>query len=855
MSKKQKLELYRSLLEKKKRRGLKDLFFFNKYIIEQNKERRKNIVPHVHGEWVDWFNNSDTRIKMILVPRSSFKTTFWTVGWVLQKIVQNPDIRILLANATLPNAQQFLGEIKDHIRRNKTFKLLYGNLYDKNLKWSESEIVVPRSPGIRESTVTAMGAGGNLVSRHFDLIVGDDLVNRENSATRYQADKIIDWWKRSLSLLEVSGEFLLIGCLTKDSKVLMGNGTWKDIVDVEVGEKVWSYNVEKRKRIKKEVEAIIPQGKAKVFEVKTAHHSLKATANHPFLTIEGGKNDWKLVWKKVEELKKGDYVLTIKQVFSNYRQRLKEWNGRQMDKDFLWLLGFMFGDGWICRVRKTEKRSESWAVCVSKSVQEWKNKKVCVLLEKYFGRKPYLTLGRYYRLDCNEAGRMFERIGLSNKDTAKTKRVPKWIYKSQPCLKRSFLKGLACADGHEAEAGHEWRIELSNKGLVEDIKYLSLTCGVRPTSIYYRERMIQAPNSPKPIKSKTWSIGLIFYCCNKVENKTIFRGMQWDLKGIRIDKVIEIKSKGEREVFDLTVKDTHNFIAEGFVVHNTRWSYYELYSHIIDNLPEEVDRYIRGVYNEDGSLYFPERFDEKKLDELKKLHGSYIYSSFYLNNPVDEDSALIKESQIKYYGENEEVQQPKDLAVFSACDPAISQSTYADYSTIITVGVDNRDNWFVLEVLREKWAVSELIENLFSVNERFEPESMTLEVIGMAQTLLTLVYREEEERGTYLPLVEIKSRPPIEKERKIRSILQPRFERGKVYIRKDMEDLKEELLKFPKSKHDDIIDALSDIDEIGFKCDTISTEKVEKTNLQRRLEATLKNKKKPYCDPYLGEYV
>jgi len=853
----QNLEEYRQLLLKKRARGLKDLYYFNKFIREEDLEKRKMIVPHVHREWSTWFSESEKRIKCILVPRSCFKSTFFTVGWTLQLLAQNHGNRILIANATLNNAERFSSDIKNNIQKNETYKMLYGDLYAPGLKWTDEEFDVIGKPlGAREPSVTASGVGGNLVSTHFDIILCDDLVNLENSATRLQADKVIDWWKRSLSLLEPTGQMLIIGCLTGDSKVLMADGTWKKIINVKKGEKVWSVDDKTGKRVIKKVEAMIPQGRSKVFEVKTGRHSIEATVNHPFLTITGKSRDWKLVWKKVGELKKGDYVLTAKQVFSDYHRKLKELNNRQVDNDFLWLLGFMFGDGWICKVEKTERRSESWAVCVSKSVKKWKNKKACGLLERYFGRKPYLTPGGYYRLDCNEAGRMFERIGLSNRDTAKTKRIPKWVYKSRPCLKRSFLKGLVCADGCRHKVGYEWRIELSNKKLIQDIKYLALTCGVRPTSIYYRKRMIQAPHSPRPVKSRTWSIGLVFYCYDKVENKTSFRGMQEILAGIRVDKIISIKPKGRKQVFDLTVADTHNFIAEGYVVHNTRWSHYELYSHLQREYSDEIDFYIRSAHRPDGKLYFPERFNEEKLAELKKLHGSYIYSAFYDNNPIDSDAAIIKPSQIKYFTEveteenKERVLLPSNVNIFMAVDPAISQGRKADFTGLIIVAVDQFNNWYVLVAKKERLTVGGMIDALFDFFEAYKPDTISLEVISQGQALLSSVHLEENRREIYLPIVEIKSQPMIKKETRIRSILQPRFERGKIFIKKEQDELEDELIHFPLSEFDDLIDALAQIEDIAYTPG--KTKQKARKRSRSKLVARIRKKNKEMVDEFLG---
>lgn len=189
--------------------GKKDLFYFNKYILKY-----KDIVKGVHGEWQEFKQTSKKKMKLILVPREHFKTSFFTVGETLQDIINNQDIRILIANATLGNAQSFLREIKEHIERNETLRRYYPETtkwVEQSAKWTEKQIILPRKRVSKEPTIEATGVGGNLVSQHYDKIVLDDLVNRENVATRLQADKVIDYFKYCLSLLESDGEILVIG--------------------------------------------------------------------------------------------------------------------------------------------------------------------------------------------------------------------------------------------------------------------------------------------------------------------------------------------------------------------------------------------------------------------------------------------------------------------------------------------------------------------------------------------------------------------------------------------------------------------------------------------------------------------
>ncbi len=64
---------------------------------------------------------------------------------------------------------------------------------------------------VKECTIEAVGIGGSLLGKHFDLIIYDDLVTAENAATADQRSKLSDWYRYSLSLLEPGGEAVVVG--------------------------------------------------------------------------------------------------------------------------------------------------------------------------------------------------------------------------------------------------------------------------------------------------------------------------------------------------------------------------------------------------------------------------------------------------------------------------------------------------------------------------------------------------------------------------------------------------------------------------------------------------------------------
>ena len=108
----------------------------------------------------------------------------------------------MLANATFTNAQKFLRVVKSHFETNEIFRWVFPELIPgPKEKWTESEICVPRTNEVKESSVEAIGVGGTAVGRHFRCIVKDDLVNEDHIISTDQMQKVIDWHKYSASLL------------------------------------------------------------------------------------------------------------------------------------------------------------------------------------------------------------------------------------------------------------------------------------------------------------------------------------------------------------------------------------------------------------------------------------------------------------------------------------------------------------------------------------------------------------------------------------------------------------------------------------------------------------------------------
>jgi predicted phage terminase large subunit-like protein len=155
--------------------------------------------------------SSEQNKSLHLAPRGHGKSTVGDVDFCITKILRNPDIRIMIGSKTQTQAEAFLKEIRTHFEMNEDLIRVFGDL--KSNLWNNGEFTVnTRKRIVKEATVTALGSSGAVVSKHFDLIIGDDLVGFENARTETQRTKLKEWFYSSLyPTLEPDGEIHVLG--------------------------------------------------------------------------------------------------------------------------------------------------------------------------------------------------------------------------------------------------------------------------------------------------------------------------------------------------------------------------------------------------------------------------------------------------------------------------------------------------------------------------------------------------------------------------------------------------------------------------------------------------------------------
>ena len=94
------------------------------------------------------------------------------------------------------------------------------------------------------------------------------------------------------------------------------------------------------------------------------------------------------------------------------------------------------------------------------------------------------------------------------------------------------------------------------------------------------------------------------------------------------------------------------------------------------------------------------------------------------------------------------------------------------------------------------------------MHEKWKFTRIGIESTILYQAVYPFLVEEQQKRNVYLPLTAVKHNG-IAKEIRIRGLL-PRYESGGIFhIENECNDLENELIRFPKSTHDDLSDSLA----------------------------------------------
>jgi phage terminase large subunit-like protein len=223
---------------------------------------------------------------------------------------------------------------------------------------------------------------------------------------------------------------------------------------------------------------------------------------------------------------------------------------------------------------------------------------------------------------------------------------------------------------------------------------------------------------------------------------------------------------------------------------------------------------------EDGKWF---GFDQEVLSVKR---GQYLnqthFRAQYYNDPQDTGSSPFNRSLFQYYEpgylscrNGKWFFKNERLNVFASIDFAYSLGKKSDYTAICIVGVDGRNNYYILEIDRFKSdKISEYFNRILKMHEKWGFRKLRAEV-SSAQLVIVRDLKENYIKPYGLSLAVEEYRPPLKagsKEERIMAALEPKYANRQIwhYQGGNCQVLEEELL-FRNPAHDDAKDSLASV--------------------------------------------
>lgn len=195
---------------------LTDLYYFGSVImgLGDGKKEGKHVLDPKFHKWLAGVICQDRDV-MVLVPRFHLKST-WVKYRVIQRVLQNPNIRIAIYSATGTLVKLMLSDLKRMIQTPLLMKLFpeiippSGKKYSNWEKSTENQLTMRRDPSLgyipQEPQISTYGVGANVVGQHFDEHYYDDLVTPDTVRTAEQLQKTREWYAYIQPILVPGGK-------------------------------------------------------------------------------------------------------------------------------------------------------------------------------------------------------------------------------------------------------------------------------------------------------------------------------------------------------------------------------------------------------------------------------------------------------------------------------------------------------------------------------------------------------------------------------------------------------------------------------------------------------------------------
>jgi predicted phage terminase large subunit-like protein len=601
----------------------------------------------------------------------------------------------------------------------------------------------------------AIGVGGALAGRGADLFIIDD-PHSEQEAMQGRADVFEPAWEwfqsGPLQRLMPGGAIIIVMCMTGDTPVLMADGTELPLRDVHPGWMIASY--ENGRLITKRVMNHQSSGVDQVFTVQTqSGRMLRANERHPFLVEQNGEQQW----VRLRDLKPGMSLVALKGAADQHGHRL---------------------DPACATPAKPERRTTA-----------------------------SILMRLMSRLDITDGGEIPSAQGAaavqsSPRDSALSATASSTRRPSR--LPHSVAHDASSpATGSRLKSMAEWlrnaATAVMSAGNVHPVKTHALIGAGNSASTIATIQARYEDSYATTVTSRSDTARPPRSCAAPL-----------DTSDFTLDTIVSITPSGREEVFDIQVQDTENFIANGVVAHNTRWSKLDLTGQVIDHMT-------RNTGTDDWEVVeFPALLNDKPLwpdfwsieELLSKRAGMdpRYWQAQYMQDPVSEEGALIKNEWWLIW---EDESPPQCSFIIMSLDAAQETNNRADYNALQVWGVFYNEESksyqiILLNAIKQRLEFPDLKSLCIEEYKEWKPDSFIVEKKSNGAAL----YQELRRMG--IPVSEFTPGKGQDKISRVNSVTDL-FRSGFVWTpdRRWAQEVMDECQDFPSGRNDDQVDAMT----------------------------------------------